>query len=1102
MTCMSTGKNVTACVALAILVPVLSGCGARGGTTFETLPPDSVARPSPGVSAPLSDPGLAAAEMAVPDGSATHGDESGSRGARAVATGTPATAATTTPTSPRRSTGQTGAALGSTASDSSAAPEESSPPTTAVPSGTMPGSRYLAERPRNNRLAADLLDHWGHQQSHRIKEGLSLADPDAEHNASDLRALRTTVRADGEALVPDLHDSDEVQILGADRGVTYGRWVGGPADTLSIEFDLSRAALEMRDDPMFRAMFERAGKAWSRRIADTWTTWERSADDLKGWLAGSKSSIEVRVEAGGETSTGLEIYVTVGDLSGSTAGQATQNTIHSPGDAWEPHFGSIEIDSEHLQEAGEAELFATIVHEIGHVLGAWMGGPVADRYVSYTDTTTGTWSGPNVVAVHGGPAPFQDASDLLAWIDGERDPDAFQYDLGHSGVCASLLSYCRQNAALPAFLPQAIDFAFLADLGMTVTEEDDRPETYGLAGWTEYAAFTLSLSRELEIVLADPQPHYDGAVNPWQKLEVTDLLQVGVDVFGYRSTGDLSSSNAATGLAGTARYAGGLIGTALDHTGLPPVTGDASLTLDLGALDGTASFTSLLVYPDGLPETFASGTLHYPLELSDNAVVGTEIGSTLRADFYGPGHEDVAGVLHDPRAGLLASFGTTSDDRPSREDVIAAADYVDGTVYRHGAATEADNGWYYYRCETESACELRHNGSNGWTEWTATTREQVLASTAGWTWRDESRPDTDGGFVRIARLTSAATDGGRGRYAVDGYAATLTHAAFGVGFEQYTDEWTDSDGTPPGFGNRWIGFQGSLADSLPDGVARWSGPMLGHQGEHAAGDNPFVEGLATVKFSLSDNQVDVLISEVTSRDHRRVLADFGFENLPVGADGTFEGFQSGPIKGAFFGPSHEEAAGSFYYNPTHVAGSFGARRLPDTVTLEESGTVRMLGSVDGSGFYAFDDWGFWGRQFQESIFGAFVHQRVERTSYFSPHGRIEGTLSGSNPVTGTAVWSGKARAFDTQSGAGWVPVSGNARLEVDFGDATVDVDFTDFEAGHANMSWNSLSLRAGAFSHTQDGATIEGAFYGSEHQGAAGKFQRDHLDGVFGAVRD
>ena len=83
-----------------------------------------------------------------------------------------------------------------------------------------------------------------------------------------------------------------------------------------------------------------------------------------------------------------------------------------------------------------------------------------------------------------------------------------------------------------------------------------------------------------------------------------------------------------------------------------------------------------------------------------------------------------------------------------------------------------------------------------------------------------------------------------------------------------------------------------------------------------------------------------------------------------------------------------------------------------------------------------------------------------------------------------------------------MPVSGNARLEVDFDDTTVDIDFTDFEAGHDDMSWQALSIRNGAFRDTRGLATIAGAFYGTEHQGAAGKFDRDHLQGVFGAVRN
>ena len=288
----------------------------------------------------------------------------------------------------------------------------------------------------------------------------------------------------------------------------------------------------MRDDPAFRAALERAGKAWSSRIADTWTTWERSAGDFKGWLInGSGPQTEVRVGEGGETSTGLEIHVVDEDLGDRVDGWAT--TGASPENTWEPRFGSMEIDRTLLQEADEARLLSVLAHEVGHVLGSWSGNLV-DRD-AYTDTEAGTWSGPHVVAEHGGAAPFQDSAVTHARLGTEPDPLESPYDFAHSGVCASLMAYCNDDEALPAFLPHAIDFAFLADLGLTITEETDRPETYGLAGWTDYAAFTLSLSRELEIALADPQPHYDGPVNRWNKLDVVDLLRVEADVFGHRT---------------------------------------------------------------------------------------------------------------------------------------------------------------------------------------------------------------------------------------------------------------------------------------------------------------------------------------------------------------------------------------------------------------------------------------------------------------------------------------------------------------------------------------------------------------------------------------
>ena len=999
-----------------------------------------------------------------------------------------------------------------------------------IVTGTQPGGRSLAEPPRNNPEAADLLDHWGHRRVQQ-QEGLSLSTAAPEARKADLeRLLTATQTPSGKSPIPNLNDDDEVGVSGAHRGVTYGRWTGGPADTLSIDFDLSRAGPAMQDNPAFRAMLERAGKMWSYRIADTWTAWERTAGDRKGPLLPDFE--EVRVGENGELSTGVEIHVTDTENL-AVSGRTLTSSGGSPPDApWEPRFGSIEIDREHLQDQQNqgANLFSTLTHEIGHVLGAWKFDAITEPYADYSNTATGTWTGPNVVAVHGGPAPFQDEADPISWVEGERHPFASEYDFSHSGVCASLMSYCGSNASLLPFLPHAIDFAFLADLGMTIREDTDRPETYGLAGWTDYAAFTVSVSRDLRVKLADPQPYFDAWGNIWQTLDISDLLQAGVDVFGYRSTRDFHLSYPAAGLDETAHYTGGLLGTAIDRAGLPPVIGDSSLAVDFRTLDGAASFTSLKVYTEGTPETFAGGALHYPFELSDNAIIGTDSESTLSADFYGPWHEDVAGTLHDPSAGLLASFGASYDDRPTREDVVASSDYIAGLTLSTERFSNSDGSsynqsvWYESRCEPD--CQVR-SLSDGVGIWKPADKAQVLSSTAGWDWRSEERLDADYDFVRVTRGSQASTDGARGRYVADSYAGTQVSSAFSTGFENYV-HWLAEPGAESLINpkNVWSGVQGILPDTPIDEIAGWSGRMLGYQQIHGAFESPFVEGLATVKFSLSNNSLDLAFSEVSSRDGKREVADFGFDDLGLEGDSTFSLWDtSGLVFGALFGLAHEEAAGAFQHNQTNILGSFGARRLPNTVTLEQGGTATLDEGLQMTVYildeeililpYNYDDWGFWAKQFGQDIFGALIDRNLEESSLFpgisylgDPFGRIEGTPSGINPVSGTAVWSGKVRAFESLTGilsyeeVNYAPVNGNARLGVDFSDATVDVDFTGFDRGHSDMSWRNLRIQGGTFTDSRVRPTIGGAFYGNDHQGVAGTFNYANLQGVFGAVRN
>ena len=210
--------------------------------------------------------------------------------------------------------------------------DASSTPTTtpAAASATIPSGRRPAEHTLDNATAADLLDHWGHRRVQGLVEGLSLRSPSPRADAADLAALRAAASATGGP-----HPGDEVRVLGARRGVTWGRWTGGPADTLSITFDLSAAGPAMRDYPGFRAMAERAGKAWSYRIADTWPAWHRHEGDFKGWLIdGSDSGTPVHVGVGGEVSTDLVIDLRDDDLAGDHAGWAQAGHGH-PGGSWQ-----------------------------------------------------------------------------------------------------------------------------------------------------------------------------------------------------------------------------------------------------------------------------------------------------------------------------------------------------------------------------------------------------------------------------------------------------------------------------------------------------------------------------------------------------------------------------------------------------------------------------------------------------------------------------------------------------------------------------------------------------------------------------------------------
>ncbi len=190
----------------------------------------------------------------------------------------------------------------------------------------------------------------------------------------------------------------------------------------------------------------------------------------------------------------------------------------------------------------------------------------------------------------------------------------------------------------------------------------------------------------------------------------------------------------------------------------------------------------------------------------------------------------------------------------------------------------------------------------------------------------------------------------------------------------------------------------------------------------------------------------------------------------------------------------------------------------DSAMLAQIGTARRTGTSSysvttvGGRFpgtfsgtrpvYDFGDWGVEVTQGASTLFKAVIR---ENTNIFSSDDydlHTEGTRTGSNPALGSAVWTGDVRAYDAHPEKLGTPVEGSARLEMDFSAVTIDVDFTGFSGGHADMAWDGLALTNGAFSHRSGFESLNGAFYGAGHEAVGGTFKRDRLDGVFGALRE
>lgn len=484
---------------------------------------------------------------------------------------------------------------------------------------------------RYNPTAEDLLDHWYDPWK----------DPEDLRNALGLARVNTTDAADRSRRLADLIGMagadpagtgtklrnvrpEDVEIIGERNGIAYGRWTGGPAGTLNIEFDW-RFAENFNAEA--RARMERAGKSWSWRLLDDFgTNVARRGRELT--FAGIDQSETLDEDV---TSDDVLIFISdKGDSRTSTAGPQARTGID---DDYQPWLGLLRLSQR------DTENTSAMAHEIGHAIGvsSWEVQPLT-RYINRADYT---FEGPEAMRVNGGrPVPFQ-------WVDQDyrvvsRDTPGARIDWGHLGVCTSIMAYCSDGAEM--YVPAEIDFAYLDDIGYELLDAAtaSEPELYGYGAWGRYSAWGAGVERTID---------YQGG----RMVEVTDTLRAAADAFG--TAPGMSLAEAHGSLQGGITWSGSLIGVDLGQAMLPPVFGDAELQVELSTLQGTALFDDLTVHVRGVSSAFRQPELRYDIGVTENAFSDAE-GRVL-GGFYGPGHEEMAGVLNDraPDVNLIAGFG-------------------------------------------------------------------------------------------------------------------------------------------------------------------------------------------------------------------------------------------------------------------------------------------------------------------------------------------------------------------------------------------------------------------------------------------------------------
>ena len=640
---------------------------------------------------------------------------------------------------------------------------------------------------------------------------------------------------------------------GAD-GFQYHFGQSGGAGSLDIEFDFSGAGDELSAEA--KASMRRAAKLWSWTLADDGRAWYWSPS-RDGQISLGDSVVSVERPAGRETGVVIAVAEPTRTLSAgreSTIGAAGPESAYSTATSFRTKTGVLWLSSRLTDLVGTgtpgatAGIISVTAHEIGHVLGHADGIPAFDRHV-YGNR----FRGPNAMdANFGSPVELQD-------------------DGAHVDSCFSIMGYCHElglEKVVAVYRPNRVDVALLTDLGYErfdaipstdrIDDADDF-EGYSWSAWGEWAAWGVSAWRTLAFDVAG-------------ELEVTDELAAQADYFGLVTHEPLTARRDGSAVNTDLRWEGSTLGVDVSDNRMLPVTGDAALdvTLTAAAISGTATLDRLVRHENGATQDFREPSLSYPVQIDAeaNTFVATRRNAyDLRGGFYGPVHDEMAGIVNDEKAELLASFGGRSVDpstasRPQGRTVPTPG--AEPVLGRTGAARVTGTTTY----------AVTNVGGRFPGRFAGTRSSRSFEEWGLWAKRGEET------------LFKAIIEDDDSLFALDDYAIMVA-------------------GTPTG-------------SNPVSGPAVWTGTVLAYDSHPDTYGTP-VTGKARLEADLSAATIDVAFSNFTEGH-----ADMSWRDLSL-RSGAFSG-RSGDstISGAFYGAGHEGVAGEF--SRDRLDGVFGALR--------------------------------------------------------------------------------------------------------------------------------------------------------------------------------